>query len=239
MRILCVGIGARVNYLAAALIEANHSVSSVEDVVDAAFLAAVEHIDAVIVLASGNAVDAARAMVARPGHTVLVVIDSSGDQDARVAALYAGADACFTSHYEYAELEARLHALWRDGGRPDAQEVGASPSGGGIALSRAKRSLIGSDGAELLLTRREYLLMECLLRGAGRVVPRDELIGYVFGDTEADAVSLQRLMSALRRKFAQSGWSLRLDTVPRVGYRAVFGAPHVADLGFESRSIPL
>jgi two-component system, OmpR family, response regulator len=96
MRILCVGSGARAEYLAAALIEANHSVSSVERVVDAAYLVAVEHIDAVVVLTLGDATDAARAMVARPAHTVLVIIDTPDNQDARVDALYAGADVCFT-----------------------------------------------------------------------------------------------------------------------------------------------
>lgn len=224
MRILCVGSGARAGYLAAALIEANHSVSSVESVVDAAYLVAVEHVDAVIVLTLGDAVRAARAMVARPAHTVLMIIDAPGNQDARIAALYAGADVCFAGHYEYAELDARLHALWRDGGRVDVDVPGAdtsSSSANGLVLSRTKRSLTGTDGAELSLTRREYLLMECLLRNAGSVVQRDELIGYVFGDAEADGVSLQRLVSALRRRIVESAWGLRLVTMPRVGYRLV------------------
>ena len=226
MRILCVGSGTRAEYLAAALIEANHSVSSVERVVDAAYLVAVEHIDAAIVLCAGEAADAARAMVARPVHTVLVIIDAPGNQDARIEALYAGADACFTGDYEYAELEARLHALWRDGAQVDADmlvPVASSSSSldGGTVLSRTKRSLIGADCTELPLTRREYLLMECLLRNAGSVVQRDELIGYVFGDAEADGVSLQRLVSALRRRIVESAWGLRLVTMPRVGYRVV------------------
>jgi two-component system, OmpR family, response regulator len=227
MRILCVGSGTRAEYLAAALIEANHSVSSVERVVDAAYLVAVEHIDAAIVLCAGEATDAARAMVARPVHTVLVIIDAPGNQDARIEALYAGADACFTGDYEYAELEARLHALWRDGAQVDADMLvpvassSSSSLAGGPVLSRTKRSLIGADGTELPLTRREYLLMECLLRNAGSVVQRDELIGYVFGDAEADGVSLQRLVSALRRRIVESAWGLRLVTMPRVGYRLV------------------
>lgn len=226
MRILCVGSGTRAEYLAAALIEANHSVSSVERVIDAAYLVAVEHIDAAIVLCAGEAADAARAMVARPVHTVLVIIDAPGNQDARIEALYAGADACFTGDYEYAELEARLHALWRDGAQVDADMLvpvasSSSSLAGGAVLSRTKRSLIGADGTELPLTRREYLLMECLLRNAGSVVQRDELIGYVFGDAEADGVSLQRLVSALRRRIVESAWGLRLVTMPRVGYRLV------------------
>ncbi|MGA3249170.1 MAG: winged helix-turn-helix domain-containing protein [Paraburkholderia sp.] len=223
MRILCVGAGERVEYLVAALREANHSVSSIERVVDAAYLVGAEQIDAVIALTLGDPVEAVRAMIARPEHTVLVIIDTPGDQDARIAALYAGADVCFTGHYEYAELEARLHALWRECSWTDA-DTGrtAALSAAGMTLSRATRSLISPDGAMLALTRREYLLMERLLRHAGTVVQRDDLLAYVFEDGDADAVSLQRLVSTLRRRIPESGWRLRLDTVPRVGYRVVF-----------------
>jgi DNA-binding response OmpR family regulator len=226
MRILCVGTGVRAEYLSAALMEANHSVSSVERVVDAAYLAAIEQVDAVIALTLGDPVEAARAMNARREHTVLVIIDTPGDQDARVAALYAGADVCFTGQYEYAELEARLHALWRGISRTDADTgKAAALSAASVTLSRATRSLIGpDDGTALALTRREYLLMERLLRDAGSVVQRDDLLAYVFEDADADGVSLQRLVSALRRRITQSGWRLRLDTVPRVGYCAVLDA---------------
>jgi two-component system, OmpR family, response regulator len=220
MRILCVGSGARADYLVAALTESNHSVSTVEYVADAAYLVAIERIDAAVVLSQGAPVDAASALLARPEHTVLVVIDTPGDQDARIAALYAGADACFTGHYEYAELEARLHALWRNGSQ--GVEEAETPVEG-VMLSRTKRSLIGPGGEALALTRREYLLMERLLRSAGTVVQRDELIGYVFGDADADGVSLQRLVSALRRRIAECGWRLHLETVARVGYCVVSG----------------
>ena len=225
MRILCVGAGVRFEYLTAALMEANHSVSRVERIVDAAYLVAIEQVDAVIALTLGDPVEAARAMVARPEHTVLVVIDTPGDQDLRIAALYAGADVCFTSRYEYTELEARLHALWREISRTDA-DAGKTAvlSAAGMTLSRATRSLVGPDDVALALTRREYLLMERLLRDAGTVVQRDDLLAYVFEDADADGISLQRLVSALRRRITESEWRLRLDTVPRVGYRMVLDA---------------
>lgn len=227
MRILCVGAaGARIDYLSAALMESNHSVVTLESVVDAAYLVAIERIDTVIVLTHGDAVEVARTLAARPEHTDLVIIDSPGAHDARIAALYAGADACFTAQYEYAELEARLQALWRDagelgvgGGNVDRQ--GPPLPGADVALSRATRSLIDRGGASLALSRREYLLIERLLRSAGTVVPRDDLIAYVFCDAEADRVSLQRLATALRRRMVDAGCKLRLETVPRVGYRAM------------------
>jgi len=220
MRILCVGTGAHADYLVAALRESNHSVVAIDSVVDAAYLVAIERIDAVIMLTRGDALHAARSMVARPAHTVLVMIDNPGDHDTRVAALYAGADACLAALYEYAELEARLHALWRDVARLDADGQRADASSRpGFVLSRATRSLIG--GRPVALSRREYLLMERLLRSAGTAVHRDELLGYVFDDADADGVSLQRLVAALRRRIAESGCNFRLDTLPGVGYCVV------------------
>lgn len=224
MRILCVGTGPRAEYLVGALTESNHSVSTIDSVGDGAYLVAVEHIDAVIALTHGNAVEAAHAMQARPEHTVLVLIDNPGNEASRIAALYAGADVCFSAQYEHAELEARLHALWRDAGLSGVEAKRSDASSGcSVSLSRGTRSLTNADGSTLALSRREYLLMERLLRSVGRIVPRDELIAYVFGDSDADGVSLQRVVAGLRRRMDESVFGVRLDTVPRVGYCLVVG----------------
>lgn len=224
MRILCVGVGTRLDYLSAALTESTHSVVTLESIEDAAYRVATERIDTVIALTHGDAVQVVQALVARPEYTSLVIIDNPATHDTRVAALYAGADACFAAQYEYAELEARLQVLWRDATpRALAGHVKGQAPLEGVALSRATRSLVDSKGVSLALARREYLLMERLLRGAGTVVPRDELINYIYGDADADGVSLQRLATALRRRLADSGWRMKLEAIPRVGYRVVSG----------------
>lgn len=222
MRILCVGAGPRLDYLSAALTESVHSVVTLESVADAAYLVALERIDTVIALTHGDAVHVAQSLVARPEHTSLVIVDNPASHDTRVAALYAGADACFAAQFEYAELEARLQALWRDTRPPEAAAhvKGQTPLAG-VALSRATRCLVDGKGASLALSRREYLLMERLLRDAGTVVLRDELINYIYGDADADGVSLQRLITALRRRLTEEGWRLKLEAIPRVGYRVV------------------
>jgi DNA-binding winged helix-turn-helix (wHTH) protein len=56
------------------------------------------------------------------------------------------------------------------------------------------------------------------------LVPRDDLIAYVFGDAEADGISLQRLATALRRRMLDAGCKLSVETVPRVGYRVGSGS---------------
>jgi two-component system, OmpR family, response regulator len=215
MRILCVGAGRRAGYLTAALMEASHSVAALESVEDAAWLIAAEHFDAVVALTHGDAVEVSRLLGARPEHVILAVVDTPAEHDVRVGALYAGADICLGPQLDYAELDARLGALWRD--------VAGDHAGAGTAdvvLSRAARCLHGAGGAKVDLSRREYLLLERLLRDAGAIVGHDDLIAYVFDDIDSDGKPLRRLAADLRRRIADSGIDLHVEAIPRVGYRA-------------------
>jgi DNA-binding response OmpR family regulator len=227
MRMVCVGASGAQRYLAQALAESNHSVVELASFDDAAYLASAEHVDAIIVLTSGAASDAARAFAVRPAHTVLVVIDRQGRKDTRVAALEAGADICLDDPYDYAELHARLLAFCRQrnpAAVPAASQAAASASFARPLLSRATRSLVGRDGSPLLLRKREYLLMDRLLRVPGEAVARDELVDYIFGEADADTTSLHLLVSRLRARLSQTNLPITLVTVPKLGYRAIFDA---------------
>lgn len=227
MRIVCVGADGAQHYLAEALAESNHSVVELANFDDAAYLASTEHVDAIVVLSSGGAVDAARAFAVRPAHTVLAVIDRLGRIEARVAALEAGADICLDHPYDYAELHARLLAFCRQ--RDHAAWSAVEPARPFVAaarspLSAATRSLVGHDGTQLLLRKREYLLMDRLLRVPGETVARDELVDYIFGEADADTTSLHLLVSRLRARLSQTTLRIALVTVPKLGYRATLEA---------------
>lgn len=227
MRIVCVGASGAQRYLAEALAESNHSVVELTNFDDAAYLASTEHVDAIIVLTSGAACDAARAFAVRPAHTVLVVIDRQGQKDTRVAALEAGADICFDDPYDYAELHARVLAFCRQRSHAaltDASQAAPSAVAARSLLSPATRSLVGRDGSQLLLRKREYLLMDRLLRVPGEAVARDELVDYIFGDADADTTSLHLLVSRLRARLAHTRLPITLMTVPKLGYRAIVDA---------------
>ncbi|CAD6517386.1 response regulator transcription factor [Paraburkholderia metrosideri] len=227
MRIVCVGASGAQRYLAEALAESNHSVVELDNVDDASYLASAEHVDAIIVLTSGGASDAARAFAVRPAHTVLAVIDRQGQKDARVAALEAGADICLDHPYDYAELHARLLAFCRQrhhGALPAAPRAASSAAFARPLLSAATRSLVGRDGSQLLLRKREYLLMDRLLRVPGEAVARDELVDYIFGEADADTTSLHLLVSRLRARLSQTNLPITLMTVPKLGYRVIVDA---------------
>ncbi|WP_144114138.1 response regulator transcription factor [Paraburkholderia sp. BCC1886] len=220
MRIICIGDDGPRRYLAEALVESNHSVMELQAAVDAAYSASAEHVDALIALVAGSAIATARLFAARPAHTALVVIDRQGDEPSRAAALQAGADICLNDPYDYAELHARLLALCgRFAGTPG--KPGPQVSSATSVLSLATRSLLAADGTRLLLRKREYLLMDRLLREPGVEVRRDELVDYVFGEADADTTSLHLLVARLRARLVATTVPVTIVTVRGLGYRAV------------------
>jgi DNA-binding response OmpR family regulator len=224
MRIVCVGTREPRRYLADALAESNHSVMELDNIGDAAYVASAGHVDAIIALTTGGALDAARSLAVRPAHTVLVVIDRHGDKDSRVAALQAGADICLDHPYEYAELHARLLAFCRQrdaGFTSNVKSVALPSPSAALTLSAATRSLVGRGGMRMLLRKREYLLMDRLLREPGVSVERDELVDYVFGEADADTTSLHLLVSRLRARLSRTNLPITLETVVRSGYRVI------------------
>jgi DNA-binding response OmpR family regulator len=219
MRILCVGSERRRRYLSKALEESNHSVVELDSADDVAWFACNEYIDAIIALTNGEAEHIARTLATRPANTVLVTIDLHGTAETRVKVLESGADICLDEPYEYAELLARLHAITRSGNSIATANPQTGTSSQTV-LSASKRSLLCSDGTALLLRRREYLLMDRLLRNPGEAVHHADLVDYVFGEIEVDPTSLHRLVCRLRERLIKAGAPVSVMRIPRVGYRA-------------------
>jgi DNA-binding response OmpR family regulator len=90
---------------------------------------------------------------------------------------------------------------------------------GGLILDRSRREA-EQEGRLLPLTKREFLLLECLMRNVGRSVTRERLIETAWGlEAEVSDGSLDFQVHGLRGKLvAQAGGSL-IRTVRGVGYR--------------------
>jgi DNA-binding response OmpR family regulator len=75
------------------------------------------------------------------------------------------------------------------------------------------------------VTRREYLLLECLMRQFNAPVPRDQVIRYAW--PEADYVepsSVNLVVSRLRRKLEKNLPYVQIETVNRYGYQIAAAA---------------
>ncbi|MDR0836751.1 MAG: response regulator transcription factor [Propionibacteriaceae bacterium] len=147
-----------------------------------------------------------------------------------VVGLELGADDYVTKPFSTPELLARIRAVLRHRSKtPTGAPAGPIPTGSapeetlrasGIEMD-VERHRLWVDGAEVTMPLREFELLELLLRNAGRVLTRDQLIDRVwgsdyYGDTKTLDVHVRRIRSRIEVDPAQP---VRLVTVRGLGYR--------------------
>jgi two-component system, OmpR family, response regulator len=130
----------------------------------------------------------------------------------KVKALDLGADDFMSKPFETAELAARCRALMR-------RASGALD--GVIKLNRLSVDLAGKslrvDESDTELTAREWLILECLVRRVGLIVPKDRLQQAVASpDQDATANAVEVHISRLRSKL---GDAATIRTLRGLGYR--------------------
>ena len=159
-------------------------------------------------------IDLCRAIRRDGNATPVLMLTARGEVEDRVAGLDAGADDYLKKPFAAAELRARVKALLRRGPRLAEELVRIGP----IELHAGAMRLIAS-GRELLLTAREYDILEALARQRGRVVSRSALLLDVWGsDDDTAAGSLEVLIARLRRKLESAGAPDAIRTYRGVGY---------------------
>jgi two-component system, OmpR family, response regulator len=141
---------------------------------------------------------------------VLMLSAKDGEYD-QADALDDGADDYLTKPFSFVVLLARIRALLRRGARARPVVLSA----GDVKLDPASHQ-VWVGGASADLTPREFVLLEYLMRNAGRVIGKAELLDHVW-DSAADVApnAVEVYVGYLRRKIGND----RLITVRGVGYR--------------------
>ena len=149
----------------------------------------------------------------------IVVLSARQHGEDKVDALDAGADDYVTKPFAMDELLARLRAAVRRG-QPTDGAVDAVVDAGDLRIDLARR-LVQRDGAEVRLTPTEWAMLDVLVRNAGRMVPRKQLLQAVWGPGYSEETNYLRLYSAqLRRKLEADPANPRhVITHPGAGYR--------------------
>ncbi|QHD68115.1 response regulator [Sphingobium yanoikuyae] len=149
----------------------------------------------------------------RRGEKVPVLMLTARDAlDDRVRGLDLGADDYLRKPFEPQELEARVRALGRRRGGDPTPEITVGP----LTINRSTGAA-DVAGRALDLRRRELAVLESLATRAGQVVPRELLIGEVFGfDEPVGSNAIEVHVTRLRGKLAPDGPGIR--TVRGVGY---------------------
>lgn len=157
-------------------------------------------------------------MRAAGNATPVLFLTNLGGIDDRVEGLEAGGDDYLVKPFATSELIARVNAL----GRRSAP-VNTVLRAGGLEVDLIKRSVI-RDGRTIDLQPREFKLLECLMRHAGRVLTRTMLLEMVWDfhfDPKTNIVETH--MSRLRAKVDRGFRNELIHTVRGSGY--CFRAP--------------
>ncbi|MBI5525236.1 MAG: response regulator transcription factor [Deltaproteobacteria bacterium] len=157
----------------------------------------------------------------RASDVPVLMLTARGDETDRVVGIEMGADDYLPKPFSTRELLARLRAIVRrSAGRTEkAGAVELPLIAGDLCIDCASRT-VTLAGRALDLTRIEYVLLESLVRAAGRVLSRDQLLDRVAGrEYEVFDRSIDVHISSLRRKLRDDPKDPRfIKTVRSAGY---------------------
>jgi DNA-binding response OmpR family regulator len=153
-----------------------------------------------------------RRLVEQRTSSRILMLTASGDVDDKVEGLGLGADDYLAKPFVFIELVARVRAL----GRRSAPALPPVLERGGIRLDPGKR-LVEREGKEVVLTKKEFAVLEELMRAEGAVVSQEDLLDKAWDENIDPFTNVVRVtMMTLRKKL---GEPQVIETVPGVGYK--------------------
>jgi DNA-binding response OmpR family regulator len=141
----------------------------------------------------------------------VIILTARDDVSDKVAGLEGGADDYVTKPFRFEELLARVRARLRDERTVERTVLRA----GDIVLDlRTRRA--STAGRTIDLTAREFTMLEVLIRHAGQVLSREQLLSHVWGyDYDPGSNVVDVYVGYLRRKLGSGA----IETVRGMGYR--------------------
>ena len=160
-----------------------------------------------------------RRLRAKSSVPIIMLTAKDGEID-KVVGLELGADDYVTKPYSARELVARIRAVLRRRGDAEPAQGDGVLEAGPVRMD-VERHVVAVDGETVALPLKEFDLLELLLRNAGRVLTRGQLIDRVWGsdyvgDTKTLDVHVKRLRAKIEPDPANPTYLL---TVRGLGYK--------------------
>jgi DNA-binding response OmpR family regulator len=198
--------------------EQGYVVDSCYDGIEGHALAASESYDVVlldIMLPGRDGLSILRALREDKNTVPVILLTARSGIDERVEGLNMGADDYLPKPFYMEELIARIIAVSRRSSGEQLSVISCGP----VSLNLITREVKRGDEC-LELTSREFNLLELLMRSAGRVYSRTQLLEHVWGydfDPQTNVVDVY--IRRVRSKVDLPGTESLIETVRGVGYR--------------------
>lgn len=165
-------------------------------------------------LPDGDGLELIPVLRARRAGVPVIVLSALGTTSDRIAGLDVGADDYLPKPFSVDELLARLRAVFRRPAEISTELIKV----GRLSFDVGERHAL-VDGTILDLPRRELLVLESLVRRAGRSVTRQAIEDAVFGfDDEIASNALDAYVSRLRRRLADGDAGVEIHAIRGIGY---------------------
>lgn len=218
MRVLVVEDDAKIRASLKKSLEAEcYAVDVAEDGEAGLYLAQINEYDVMVVdnlMPKKTGLEMCRELRDQNNATPLLILSVESETDMKVRAFDNGADDYLTKPFSFNELTARLRALLRR--QPIIEDDVLTIHD--IELDTRKHKVTCS-GADITLTRKEFMLLEYLMRNRGEVLSRGMIMEHVW-DMNADPFSntIESHVLSLRKKLDDDDKNRYIRTVSGRGY---------------------
>ena len=206
------------SYIVKGLSNSGYAVDAVYDGEEALFEYSVNEYDLIILdlnLPGKDGLTVLREIRERDNTIKIIILSARSTVDDRILGLDDGANDYLVKPFDFGELEARIRNLLRQN---FSQEPVVMTCGALKIDTNAKRVMCGE--VEIILTRKEYGILEYLMFHKGKVVSAEEIIEHVWND-ELDPFSntLRYHIHSLKKKLNTTADMDYIKTIHGLGYR--------------------
>lgn len=190
-----------IDFLLRALLRDKHTVDTATDGIEAIRKALLTEYDIIlldVLMPLADGITVCNELRSKNRHAPILFLSSVTDKMTRISGLNEGADDYLIKPFHYDELEARMRAITR---RPKRIQPEKIIAGGGILTLDSSKKLISFEDQPLDLRPKEYAVLEYLIRNAGKVVAKDELLKNIWHISSNNASNrLEVCMHHIRNK---------------------------------------